>query len=481
MKIRNWLLFTYIIVMLVPFLATASFVVYLKHWYEEKEVSENLHVAIRINELSTFLKSDYRLYIQPWKAERALANIVHDDEQIQIQLYSKARLPIYRSDHEKLSHYAISPSRMMKNLYETRESLTHFIYKEPVYHNGELVGFFEIKKERTELKQQIQRTTAYAITFLVLMMILTLSLVHLLVKRRILRPISTLLLKMKKVGEGDYIVQEQTYRGLDEISKLLKGFYEMNDALRAANEKEVQMQVTRQRLIAAISHDLRTPLTSIKAYAEGMKDHIEKQEDYRDIIVRKAHYMEKLINDLLLFSRLESNDFQLHCTSVDAEELAELLLDGYEQLHEQRAIRFQACIDVDECEVICDVDRLLQVMDNLVSNAIRYSEEGDLVELIATTNPKRLYEGIPRVENHLYFLVKDTGIGIHDLEKEHIFSLFYQVDVARQKHRGTGAGLGLAISKNIVEKHDGFIGVDSEYGKGSTFYFALPKKNREEE
>lgn len=475
MKIRNWLCLTYMFVMLVPFLATAFFVVYLQNWYEEKEISEYLHVAIRINELSSLVKSDYRLYVQPWTAERTLTNKVEDDEQI--LLYSKARLPIYRSDHQQLSNYSISASRMMKNLYETKETLTHFIYKEPVYHNGELIGFFEIKKERTELKQQIQRTMMYAVAFLVMMMILTILLVQLLVKLRILRPISTLLSEMKKVGDGDYLEHEQTYRGLDEISQLLQGFYEMNDALRAANEKEAQMQVMRQRLIASISHDLRTPLTSIKAYAEGMKDHVDKQEDYRDIIVRKAHYMEKLINDLLLFSRLESNDFQLYCTSVDGEELAELLLDGYEQVHEQRSIRFQSCIDVDECEVHCDVDRLLQVMDNLVSNAIRFSNEGDLVELIATTNSKRLNEGIPRVENHLYFLVEDSGIGIREEEKEHIFSLFYQVDVARQKHRGTGAGLGLAISKNLVEKHGGFIGVKSEYGKGSIFYFAIPIKN----
>lgn len=474
MKIRNWLLLTYLVVMLAPFLATAFFVFYLQEWYEEKEVSEYLHATIRINELSSLVKSDYRLYVQPWMAERVLKNKVEEGEQI--HLYSKARLAIYRSDEEKLSNHSIPESKLMKNLYETKETLTHFIYKEPVFYQGELIGFFEIKKERTELKQQIQRTSAYAIGFLVCMMILTVLIVQFLVKRRILRPISVLLAKMKKVGDGDYVEQEPMYRGLDEISRLVDGFYEMKDALKKVDEKEAQMHVMRQRLIASISHDLRTPLTSIKAYAEGMKDHQDKQEDYRDIIVRKAHYMEKLINDLLLFSRLESNDFQLDCTSADAEELAELLLDGYEQMHKQRSIRFQACVEVAECEVDCDVDRLLQVMDNLVSNAIRYSKEGDLVELVATTNLERLHPGIPRLENYLYFIVKDTGVGIQDQEKEHIFSLFYQVDVARQKHRDTGAGLGLAISKNLVEKHGGFIGVESEYGKGSIFYFALPIK-----
>ncbi|NEU29257.1 HAMP domain-containing histidine kinase [bacterium LRH843] len=481
MKVRNWLLLTTFLVMLAPFILTYFFVSYLTDWYEREEVSEYIHSSIRINELASEVKSNHRLFFHPRIAEEVLQRQVQQDEII--HLYSKDRQILYSIHETPLFKTKVPTSQLMKGLYETRETKSHFIYKEPVYEKAELIGYFEIKKERVKLKQQIDRSTLYTFFFFIGVVGLTMLITHFLVKRRIVRPLQVMVSEMKAIRDGEIPESCYKHNKKDEFLELIDGFYEMSTALQVAKVKEAETNAMKHRLIAAISHDLRTPLTSIKAYAEGMGDHLEKQEEYRRVIVHKANYMENLINDLLLYSRLEMDEFRLDFQKVDGEELAEMLVDGYEEVHNQKDIRFKVTMKVTPCEIYCDVDRLVQVMDNLVSNAIRYTPERKTVELIATTQESLLPKKMSYQEGYLYFLVRDEGIGIKEEEQKKIFTLFYQVDEARKKEQNKGAGLGLAISKNLVEKHGGLIGVHSSGSQGSIVYFALPmfvqKENHE--
>lgn len=472
MKIRNWILTITFIAMLIPFLSTSLFMSFLANWYDREEVAEYIHSSIRMNTLASELNSNYRLYQHPKIAEEFLPNIVENDEVV--HLYSKDRQPIY-SIHEDPFPIKLVPNNfLMKGLYETKETSSSFTYKEPVFQNEELIGYFEIKKKRTELKKQVERTSLYTILFFIGSVVLTLLLTHFLVKKRIIKPLSLMVGQMKTVADGKFPTKRTKYKKEDEFVWLIDGFYEMSLALHDAKQKEEETQAMKQQLIASISHDLRTPLTSIKAYAEGLKDHEEKQEEYREVIVKKANYMEKLINDLLLYSSLEMDEFTLNCQMVDGEELSEMLVDGYEQVHKQQNLHLNVQMAVSPCAVYCDADRLIQVMDNLVSNAMRYTPAQKTVELVATNSKERLPDEIPFYEEYLYFLVKDEGKGIAEEEQEKIFTLFYQVDKARRKESNTGAGLGLAISKNLVEKHGGLIGVHSSQDKGTVVYFALP-------
>ncbi|KMJ55489.1 hypothetical protein AB685_26970 [Bacillus sp. LL01] len=466
MKIRNWLLLLIFVVMLVPFVSTYFFISYINDWYEREQLSEYIHTSIRIHQLASTLKDNPRLYQYPSVGEDALADEIYDDEIIHI--YSKDRQVLLNVNGQSLFSNRVPASELMKGLYETNETLSHFIYKEPVYYEGELVGYFEIKKERIELKKQIERSSFLTGFFIVMVLFITLVITHLLVKRRIVKPVTQLVREMKAVGAGNFPTERKHNHANDEFRELLERFYTMSGELE-------EVQQLKQRLVATISHDLRTPLTSIKAYAEGLKDHPEKQDEYREVIVRKANYMEKLVEDLLLYSRLEMNSLELNCQWVEGDELADVLVDGYEELCNKHGMVLETLIEVGPCEVYCDVDRLIQVMDNLVTNALRHTKSGKKIELIATTKRDMLPADLPWKEGYLYFAIQDEGSGIAEQDLPKVFQLFYQADESRRKDSGKGAGLGLAISQQLIEKHEGFIGVTSTEGEGSCFYFALKK------
>ncbi|WP_100371748.1 sensor histidine kinase [Bacillus sp. FJAT-45037] len=472
MKIRNWLLFLIVAVMLVPFLSTYFFVSYINDWYDREQLSEYVHASIRIHHVASVLKDNPRLYQYPAVGADVFADEINDDETIYI--YTLDRHVIINVNGQPLFQNRTPASQLMKGMYEMKETLSHYTYKEPVYYDGVLIGFFEIKKERSELKERIDQSSYYSIAFVVTMIFLTLITTHLLIKRRMIKPITQLVSEMKAVGAGKFPTERSKRRANDEIKELMDRFYTMSGEL-----KEVQQ--VKQQLVATISHDLRTPLTSIKAYAQGLEDHPEKQEEYREVIIRKANYMEKLVEDLLLYSRLEMNSLDLHCQLVDGEELAEALVDGYDGIGAQREIYIKTMIDLDTCELFCDVDRLIQVMDNLVTNALRHTPKGKSIELVATTKRELLPEEIGWEDAYVYFMIQDEGIGIATEELERIFQLFYQVDEARHKVNGKGAGLGLAISQQLIEKHGGLIGVTSTINMGSCFYFALKKHKQEGE
>jgi signal transduction histidine kinase len=165
---------------------------------------------------------------------------------------------------------------------------------------------------------------------------------------------------------------------------------------------------------------------------------------------------------------------------VDAEELAELLFDGYEE----QWLMHQVVVEVDiaPVELFADVDRLVQVVDNLVTNAIRYSPEGGEIKLFATNKVERLPPFVEQqTAKQLYVFVMDEGIGIPSGAQQRIFDSFYQVEQARSQTNGKGVGLGLAICRELVQKHGGEIHVYSTPLKGSTFYFTLPYRVDEEE
>ncbi|ADC50518.1 two-component sensor histidine kinase [Alkalihalophilus pseudofirmus OF4] len=467
MKIRNWLLLLLCIVMVVPFVSTYFFIGYINDWIEREQFQEYIDTSIRIHHLASTLKENPRLYQFPPVDEEALAGEIKEDEIVHI--YSKDRQALLNINGQTLYTGAVPANQLMQGLYETEESLSHFTYKEPVYYEDEIIGYFEIKKERTELMKQIDRGSIYTVLFMISVLILTLLITHFLVRRRIVRPVTTLVKEMKHFGAGTFPKKKTDYGMNDEFSELLEGFYTMSGEIK-------EVQEVKQKLIAAISHDLRTPLTSIKAYAEGLAHHPEKQEEYRDVIIRKANYMEKLVEDLLLYSRLEMNSLELNRQVVDGEEVAEMLVDGYAEVCHQNGIELITQIDIQPCDILCDVDRLVQVMDNLVMNAIRHTKTGKKIELTATTKRDLLPSDVPAEDDWIYFIVQDEGSGITKDDLTHVFKLFYQADSARSKDRGKGAGLGLAISKQLIELHGGVIGAASTLGVGSCFYFALKKE-----
>ncbi len=221
-----------------------------------------------------------------------------------------------------------------------------------------------------------------------------------------------------------------------------------------------------KRFTADVSHELRTPLSSIKGFSEilarngNMKD--EERQEFIELIQNEANRMELILKDLSQIAQLDRLDYELERTSVDIEELVSECLSILRKPLEDSGLTID--VNVASETLSLDKHKFLQVLINMVKNAISYTDEGSIT-IIGQRDKKR------------YVLtIADTGIGIAEEDHKKIFKRFYRVDRARSRDTG-GSGLGLSISKNTILKHGGSIDVASKLGEGTTFTITLPLKD----
>ncbi|WP_369902318.1 two-component system histidine kinase PnpS [Bacillus manliponensis] len=228
-----------------------------------------------------------------------------------------------------------------------------------------------------------------------------------------------------------------------------------------------RLKQMRKDFLANVSHELKTPITSIKGFSETLLDGAMENQQFREkflnIILKESDRMQGLIEDLLDLSKIEQQGFQLNMAPVDMKEMLEEIRVMLEKKVAAKEMTLNVQIE-ERVSVIGDVGRLKQVFINLINNAILYTPAGGEVSV-------KLFDDA----DHVYVKVSDTGIGIRKEEIPRIFERFYRVDKARSRNTG-GTGLGLSIVKHLVEAHEGTITVESEIGKGTTFTVALLKR-----
>lgn len=230
-------------------------------------------------------------------------------------------------------------------------------------------------------------------------------------------------------------------------------------ALNQTLERLENLFKTQQRFLADVSHELRTPLTIIRGNVDLMRRMQMADPEFLDDISAELERMTRLVNDLLMLARADVGSVRIMREPVEFEGV---LLDVYRQVAMMEQPVHIRLDEVDQALVLGDRDRLKQLMLNLVDNAIKYTPAGGEVHL-----------GLSKTDEWVHLYVRDSGIGISERDLAHIFDRFYRVDKARSRAQG-GSGLGLSIAKSIVEAHKGEIRVESEQGKGTTFYVSLP-------
>ena len=226
------------------------------------------------------------------------------------------------------------------------------------------------------------------------------------------------------------------------------------------------LEVMRKDFVANVSHELKTPITSIKGFSETLLDGAGDEEETRNqflkIINDESHRIQLLIDDLLILSKLEKDEFELDYTNISVNELLADILPVIEQQAEQKKVFFNF-LSEKNYEFEADEEKIKQVLINLLANSINYTPEQGEISL-----------DVNSTDEDITFKISDTGIGIEKEGLPRIFERFYRVDKARSRDTG-GTGLGLAIVKHIVEVHKGRIEVESEVGKGTSFTVFLPK------
>lgn len=266
-------------------------------------------------------------------------------------------------------------------------------------------------------------------------------------------------------GELDSIIVVDTQDEIEDLSKSL-------EFLRLKLKESIHLQKkyddNRAFLISSISHDLRTPVTTIKGYVEAIRDGIanspERKEHYLKIIDKKANQINEMIEDLLLYSKLDLNQLPFTFTKIN---IVNYLQDGMEEFtpfFNQHHVRASLINDLDhEWKVSIDLMRFMRVIQNIWNNAVIYNDKED----------KLVVMSIRDTYSSIIIEVKDNGKGIDEEEATQIFDRFYRTD--RSRHSEQGSGLGLAIAKQIVEAHQGQIWARGQLGKGTSIFISLPK------
>ena len=279
------------------------------------------------------------------------------------------------------------------------------------------------------------------------------------------RTISKPIIKMKqeanKLAEGDYSVSFKT-----------DSFSEINDlalTLDDATEKLSQVNDLRKDLVANVSHDIKTPLTMIKAYAEMIKDisgdDPEKRNEHLDVILKETDYLNKLVTDMSELSKLQAGTIVLNHDNFDLKEATIEVIELLNRLIEEKHISL--VLSLDDAFIYADKIKLSQVIYNFLSNAIKHSDDNGKIEIRLNDDEEKV-----RLE------VKDYGDGIKEEAMPYIWDRYYKVD--KNFNRSVNStGLGLAIAKAILEAHRAAYGVVSKEGEGSMFYFEISKDYEE--
>lgn len=288
----------------------------------------------------------------------------------------------------------------------------------------------------------------------------------------IYRSISVPLVKLKKAtqnikeGNLDFVLEVE---GKDEFSQLCQDFEEMRKRLKESTEEKILMDKENKELISNISHDLKTPITAVKGYVEGIMDGVadtpEKMDRYVRTIYNKTNEMDHLINKLTFYSKIDTNRIPYTFSKLNVEDYFSDCAEELGLEMETKGIELVYANYVEkDVQVIADGEQIRRVIHNIVSNAIKYMEK-----------PKGIIQlRVKDVGDFIQVEIEDNGKGIAAKDLPYIFDRFYRTDVSRNSSKG-GSGIGLSIVKKIMEDHGGKVWATSRLGIGTIMYFVLRK------
>lgn len=286
--------------------------------------------------------------------------------------------------------------------------------------------------------------------------------------KRILVPLDKMRIATKKIADGnfDYELDEKDFV---EIPFLYNDFEKMRIKLKENEEEKILSENAARELVSNISHDLKTPLTAIRGYVEGILDGVasspQKVRDYLTTIYNKTNYMTKLIDELLYYSRVSGNEFSYNFEKTNVKEFFDdYVKDLYLELDTIK-INFSYSANVDT-DTMIDIDReqIKRALNNIVANAVKYMDKED----------PEIHFRVKETMDAINIRISDNGRGIDEKDLPHIFERFYRSDASRNTKLG-GSGIGLSIVKKVIENHEGSVVAMSKSGVGTDIDIVLKK------
>lgn len=339
-----------------------------------------------------------------------------------------------------------------------------FLVAVPIKRENKVMGSVVISTPLSGLKQHVDSIRGVALIGALIGIILA-TVLSMFVSRKLIRPLGKMEETARHIAEGEFGRQIEV-TSEDEVGRLSRSFNRMSTQLKDKIEAIEKLDRLRQELISDVSHELRTPLTVIQGFSEAVLDGLVKSKEQEQLYLRniidESERLRRLVDDLLDLKGMESAQTFKEMEYVVLNKLVQITVERLRQMADSKEINLTLTIPEQTIIVWGNIDRLKQVLTNLLDNAIKHSEAGGTVRVL-----------LGMENNDAFISVKNSGPGIPWEELDNIWERFYKVDKSRSR-RGTGTGLGLSIVKKIVEMHGGRVAAESEPRQGAVFTVHLP-------
>ncbi len=344
--------------------------------------------------------------------------------------------------------------------YNSMYEMTTMAVGAPIYSDDEEVVGAVLLLAPVETEQNSLNNTYMKLVISVLISMGISILVAFWLTRKLTNPISKIRSTTKQLAEGNYNAKTGI-KEKNEIGELASTVDILSLKLEENEQERTNMEKIRMDFFSNVSHELRTPITVMRAYLESLIDNVvpaEKHSQYYERMLAECTGMQRLVQDLLLLSKMENPDFIIEKEPVNLVQVFDDILRNMRLVCNQKGINLQYDTDTECCFILGDYDRIRQVFIAILDNAIKFSHYGCTIYINIESKDKLIVK------------IRDEGEGITPEELPHIFEKFY---TRKQPNNLNGSGLGLVIVKQIVEKHDGVISVESNKGEGTIFTFTF--------
>ncbi|MGP7818224.1 HAMP domain-containing sensor histidine kinase [Niallia sp. 01092] len=474
MKIKYWLMISYFIVMILPVMILYFLYLSISSYDQKQNLLEYMNVTKKIDEIESELQIPSYYDIQPIDNYKNVLKLT--DESIKISLYRFDGALLFSSIEDSLINSSKTPDELYQHLNELQKNYRTYSLKKPVFHDGKLVGIYEITIGRNDWIQGVNHRTMYLSIIFISFFLLLYVVVIKLLNRKLNRPLLLLRKQMTAFANGE-TVPSNLKKTTDEMGELAVHFEQMKSQIEQTRIELHKQQKEKEFIVASLSHDLKTPLTVIRAYTEALQKDKglseDEKRDYRTILFEKLEYMKQIIDDLTMYTALQSSQEKIELVEVDGDEFFDMLLSGYEEPCAKKGL----LLTVDQCiqgSYDVNVKQMIRIVDNVMSNGIRHTEQGNPIWLAAVSQecslPKWIfppfYQEVEKWrQGGTVILIQNQGNAIPVEQQSSIFQPFVQGEGARGL--GGSSGLGLSIAQSLMEQHNGSIRLWSKAGYGT--------------
>lgn len=408
-----------------------------------------------------FLADDMQKELQQIE-QKSLGVVIRQDDKI--LYYSKELV-----EESLIVHFPSFDTNNIetKGTIDNADRLYRYI-KFDFYYSDMAKGSVLVLKKENSFLDFLTQWGILIICIILLVSVVAMLFLNQLLRKTIINPLENLGLVMSEMREGDLRIEAPSLpvNTAKEVQQLTANFERMRKALLVSKQEQQNLENNRKELIASISHDLKTPITSIIGYVEGLQEGVadtpEKQQKYLETIHTKSLALNRLIEELFLYSKLDAEAVPFYFERIQLAKFLAHIVEEF-QLYNRE---FQYLLNVAE-DVYVQIDRMQmnRAITNLIENSIKFKK---------TTEPLRMKLEAVVIDDIVEIVVQDNGQGISELQLPYVFDHFYRGEEARTSTTG-GSGLGLAIVKQIVEKHNGHVKIQSKLHYGTTVTIILEK------